>query len=101
MDSYDKFLTEVVAPLVTDFGSVIIHGHTDIIGDDDYNIILSQERAQDVKGILEKAVNKLGKKGVRFETLGFGSDKHYAPFDNKLPEERFYNRTVIIDVIPN
>jgi hypothetical protein len=23
-----------------------------------------------------------------------------APFDNRLPEERFYNRTVIIDILP-
>ncbi|MDP3398583.1 MAG: OmpA family protein [Bacteroidales bacterium] len=98
--SYDKFLTDVVAPLVKNNGTVIIHGHTDIIGDDEYNVNLSEQRAQDVKRILEQALKNLGTTGVKFEAYGFGSDKNYAPFENKLPEERFYNRTVIIDVIP-
>ena len=33
--------------------------------------------------------------------LGFGDDADFAPFENKFPEERFYNRTVIIDIVPN
>jgi hypothetical protein len=37
---------------------------------------------------------------VKFEVYGFGEDQGLAPFDNKLPEERFYNRTVIIDILP-
>ncbi len=101
VESYDKFLTDVVAPLIKDNGRVIIHGHTDIIGDDEYNYKLSSQRANDVKTILEKALKDLGKKNVRFEVFGFGSDKNYSPFKNDLPEERFYNRTVIIDIIPN
>jgi len=43
---------------------------------------------------------RTNRKGVKFETSGFGSDVGMAPFDNNLPEERFYNRTVIIDIIP-
>jgi len=39
-----------------------------------------------------------GKKNVTFETYGFGEDTKQAPFENNLPEERFYNRTVIIDI---
>jgi len=31
---------------------------------------------------------------------GFGEDENLAPFENKLPEQRFYNRTVMIDIIP-
>jgi outer membrane protein OmpA-like peptidoglycan-associated protein len=98
--SYEKFLTEVVAPTITDGSSVIIHGHTDIIGDEDHNIKLSQERAQEVQGILQRALAKAGKNNVKFETLGFGEDVNHAPFENGVPEERFYNRTVIIDIIP-
>ena len=98
---YEKFLNEVVAPLVPDYGTVIIHGHTDIIGEADYNMNLSQERALDARTILEKALVNAGKKGVKFESYGFGSDESSAPFDNKRPEERFYNRTVIIDIVPN
>jgi outer membrane protein OmpA-like peptidoglycan-associated protein len=98
--SYEKFLSEVVSASITDVSTVIIHGHTDIIGDEDYNTKLSQERAREVQGILERALAKAGKNNVKFETIGFGEDVNRAPFNNGIPEERFYNRTVIIDIIP-
>ena len=98
--AYSKFLTETVAPLVPDNATVIIHGHSDITGDEDHNRTLSEERATEAQRILEQAIDKLGKKGVRYENYGFGSDMSSAPFDNNLPEERVYNRTVIIDVVP-
>lgn len=97
--SYEKFLSDVVSASITDGSSVIIHGHTDIIGNEDYNAKLSQERAFEVQGILERALAKAGKNNVKFETLGFGEDLNRAPFENGLPEERFYNRTVIIDIV--
>lgn len=97
--SYEKFLSEEVSASIVDGSSVIIHGHTDIIGNDDYNAKLSQERAREVQGILERALAKAGKNNVKFETLGFGEDVNRAPFENGLPEERFYNRTVVIDII--
>lgn len=98
--AYEKFLTEVVAPLIPDNGTAIIHGHTDIIGDEKYNHQLSHNRAESTKIILERATNRLGKRDVKFEVYGFGSEAANAPFENKYPEERFYNRTVIIDIIP-
>lgn len=97
--SYEKFLTEVVAPQIIDNSTVIIHGHSDIIGDPEYNMSLSQERARDAQNILEQALAKAGKKGVKFESSGFGDKADFALFSNKLPEERFYNRTVIIDIV--
>ena len=99
--AYEKFLTEVVAPLVPENGTVIIHGHTDIIGEEAYNMKLSQERARDAQKILEHAFANSGKKGIKVEAYGFGEDLAMAPFDNNFPEERFYNRAVIIDIIPN
>ena len=33
---------------------IIIEGHTDAIGDDEYNLVLSQRRAQAIKSYLEK-----------------------------------------------
>ena len=99
--SYEKFLAEVVSPLITDGSTVIIHGHTDIIGSDDYNNTLSESRAMETQKIIERAVLNAGKRNVTFETIGYGEDPGHAPFDNKLPEERFYNRTVIIDIVPN
>jgi len=100
VSTYETFLTETVAPLVPDYGTVIIHGHTDIIGDEAYNVRLSEKRANDARGILEYSLSKAGKKGIKYEVYGFGADLKNAPFENKFPEERFYNRTVIIDIVP-
>jgi outer membrane protein OmpA-like peptidoglycan-associated protein len=100
IDTYEKFLTDIVTPLIPENGTVIIHGHTDNIGDEKYNQSLSQERAMGAQKIIEHALSGAGKKGVKFETYGFGKDAGMAPFENNLPEERFYNRTVIIDIIP-
>lgn len=97
---YEKYLTDVVTPKIPVNGTVIIHGHTDIIGEADHNQELSLARASEVKSILEKALAKAGRTDVKFEAYGVGEDETLAPFENKFPEERFYNRTVIIDIIP-
>lgn len=95
---YDNYLIEVVAPKIPMDGVVLIHGHTDTIGNVNYNLNLSKSRANDVKNTLEKALQQLGRTDVKFEITGFGEDSNYAPFQNEFPEERFYNRTVIIDI---
>ncbi|MDX9748713.1 MAG: OmpA family protein [Paludibacter sp.] len=97
---YEKYLTEVVAPKIPRNGKVIIRGYTDIIGDQDYNQNLSLARANDVKEILLAALGKSGRKDVRFDVRGDGENNKTSPFENKHPEERFYNRTVIIDIAP-
>jgi len=97
---YEKYLTEVVAPNIPNGGTVIIHGYTDIIGDEANNLTLSLARANDVRAILEKALAKVGRSDVIFEVTGTGEDQNLAPFANKTPEERFYNRSVIIDIVP-
>jgi len=95
---YEKYLTDIVTPQIPSGGTVIIHGHTDVIGGEENNLELSQARAENVRGILEKSLAKAGKTNVTFEVTGFGEDEKSSPFDNKYPEERFYNRTVIIDI---
>ncbi len=97
--AYENFLIDIVTPLIPENGTVIIHGHTDIIGEEAYNLKLSQNRAMEAQGIIERALANTGKKGVKFETYGFGEDESRAPFGNNFPEKRFYNRTVIIDII--
>jgi hypothetical protein len=62
---------------------------------------LSNQRAAEARSILELAISKAGKRDVTVESYGFGEDFRFAPFDNNLPEERCYNRTVIIDIVPN
>ena len=97
---YEKYLSEVVVPIIPVNGKVIIHGYTDIVGDANYNLSLSTARANDVKKIMETALSKTNRKDVKFEVRGFGENASLSPFENKFPEERFYNRTVIIDIIP-
>jgi outer membrane protein OmpA-like peptidoglycan-associated protein len=97
---YEKYLTEVVTPKIPKNGVVIIHGHTDVIGEEPYNLNLSLDRANEVKSIVEKALVQTGRKDVTFEVHGYGENESASPFENKSPEERFYNRTVIIDIIP-
>ncbi len=97
---YEKYLTNIIAPKIPQFGTVIIHGYTDIIGDGTYNQELSLARADDVLNILRKSLATAGRTDVSFEVYGFGEDQILSPFDNQYPEERFYNRTVMIDIIP-
>jgi outer membrane protein OmpA-like peptidoglycan-associated protein len=98
--AYEKYLTDIVTPKIPKGGTVIIHGHTDIIGDEINNRELSIARANEVKGIIENALSKAGRTDVKFDVYGFGQDQTLAPFGNNSPEERFYNRCVIIDIIP-
>ncbi|HLF13883.1 MAG TPA: outer membrane beta-barrel protein, partial [Bacteroidota bacterium] len=95
VSTYNRFLTNEVAPLIPAGGSVIIHGHTDVVGEESYNLRLSRDRASETMAVLQTALAKAGKRNVRFDTYGFGEDVRRAPFENALPEERFYNRTVI------
>lgn len=98
--AYQKYLTEVVAPKIPKDATVLIHGYTDIIGDASHNLELSLARANDVRGILEGAMAKAGRTDVSFESYGFGEDEKLARYENNYPEERFYNRGVVIDIIP-
>jgi outer membrane protein OmpA-like peptidoglycan-associated protein len=98
IEVYKKYLTDVVAPKIPEDARVIIHGYTDIIGDEDHNQELSFARADDVRKILENSMSKAGRTDVKFESYGFGEE--LSQFENNFPEERFYNRSVVIDVIP-
>ncbi|MCJ7448719.1 MAG: OmpA family protein [Bacteroidales bacterium] len=97
---YEKYLTDIVTPKIPKGGTVIIHGHTDIIGEEAHNQELSLARAKVVRSIIENALSKAGRSDVKFKVYGFGEDQSLSPFENKFPEERFYNRYVIIDIIP-
>jgi outer membrane protein OmpA-like peptidoglycan-associated protein len=100
IEIYRKYLTDIVTPKIPMGGKVIIHGHTDIIGEEGHNLKLSVARATEVRNIFDAALAKAGRTDVTFEVYGFGEDQNLEPFENKYPEERFYNRTVIIDILP-
>ncbi len=97
---YEKYLSEIVTPKIPAGGTVIIQGHTDIIGGEENNMELSVARANDVKSIIENSLTKAGRSDVKFQVNGFGEDEKSAPFENNYPEVRAYNRTVIIDILP-
>ena len=97
--TYDRFLRDEVAPRIPDGATVFIHGHTDLIGRDEYNQELSARRAVDAQKILADELKKRGTSAT-FDTYGFGEATARAPFDNDSPEERYYNRTVMIEIVP-
>jgi outer membrane protein OmpA-like peptidoglycan-associated protein len=98
-DMYVQYLNEVVAPKIPEGSRVLIHGYTDVIGGEEYNKTLSLQRATDVRQVLEKALTKAGKKNVTIEVFGFGEDPYMSQFENTYPEERSYNRSVLIDIV--
>ncbi len=98
--TYEHFLTQTVTLAIPDGANVVVHGHTDIVGEESYNLKLSRDRANESMNVLQRALTRLGRRGVRFDTIGFGEDPRRAPFENRFPEERFYNRTVMIEIIP-
>ena len=70
-----------------------VTGHTDNVGDDDVNMVLSKKRAEAVK-------NFLGTEGIdkrRVKTLYFGETKPLS--DNNTPSGRQKNRRVEFKVI--
>jgi outer membrane protein OmpA-like peptidoglycan-associated protein len=69
---------------------VSITGYTDRMGEDDYNLKLSERRAQATSNELKKYINEKD-----ITARGLGESELYK---NYLPEGRFYNRTVEIIV---
>lgn len=99
VETYRDFLVNEVAPTIPTGSTVVIHGHTDAVGDDEYNRRLSQRRCEETQRVLDSAITAAGK-SVLFDTYGFGEETARAPFNNGSPEERYYNRTVVIEVLP-
>lgn len=70
-----------------------IEGHTDNVGSDEKNLILSQKRATAVRNYLVKR----GVQGVNLEAFGYGESIPVA--DNDTPEGRQKNRRVEMKII--
>jgi outer membrane protein OmpA-like peptidoglycan-associated protein len=71
-----------------------IGGHTDNTGDPNFNITLSQDRANAVKDQLVK----LGVNADMLTAKGYGSTKAIA--DNSTPEGKLKNRRIEFVVVP-
>lgn len=61
------------------FAELLIHGHTDSVGSADYNLTLSQKRADTIKKYL---VRRLGASSGRIVAKGFGESKPIASNGN-------------------
>lgn len=68
----------------------VIEGHTDNIGDEQYNLRLSQKRAENVRQYL---IKNYGVDPSRLKAKGFGESQPIA--DNKTKEGRQRNRRVV------
>jgi outer membrane protein OmpA-like peptidoglycan-associated protein len=72
--------------------TVAITGSTDRLGELKYNYKLSSERANSVKNYIQ-SINSAAK---ITDVVGIGPS--ILPYDNNIPEGRFYCRTVLIEV---
>ena len=75
--------------------NILVVGHTDSSGRDDFNMSLSEKRALSVTNYL---VNK-GLQNSRFTTQWFGETQ--PKYDNSTAEGRAKNRRVNVAIIPN
>lgn len=71
-----------------ELGTVRIEGHTDDVGEDDFNQKLSERRAASVR----RALLKRGVPASRLTTHGYGESSPIAP--NATPAGRAKNRRV-------
>jgi len=74
---------------------ILIEGHTDADGPDDYNQKLSKERAETVAAYMERT----GVKASRITTMGYGENQPIA--SNETAEGKAQNRRVEIAIYAN
>nr|WP_321221150.1 OmpA family protein [uncultured Psychroserpens sp.] len=75
--------------------NILVVGHTDSVGNEDYNMNLSKSRAYSVTNYL---VNK-GLSSSRFNTNWFGESQ--PKYDNNNADGRAKNRRVNVAIVPN
>ena len=75
--------------------NVLVIGHTDSVGSDEYNMTLSKNRANSVTNFLMQS----GLNASRFTTSWYGEERPVA--DNSTPEGRAKNRRVNLGIVPN
>ncbi len=88
-----RIMKDYVYDRVKPSSSVIVIGHTDVVGLYEHNQKLSDNRAGEVKKGIDAKTNKVY--GV-LESRGVGEDSPL--YNNELPEGRFYNRTVQVNI---
>ena len=89
-------LTKLAEILVKyDDTDILLEGHTDSSGADDYNLALSERRSAAVKAFLVTH----GVTGIRMTTMGYGESQPVA--DNETVDGRQANRRVEVAIMAN
>lgn len=96
--SYENTIKTDITPGIVSNSIVIIHGHTDNIGTEEGNQILSEQRANEVKKIIDNQLSNENRK-ANVKAIGVGQDKVTYSFNNRYPEGRMYNRNIFVEVL--
>jgi outer membrane protein OmpA-like peptidoglycan-associated protein len=89
INNHNKKISNLIIKKLKDSSEVKITGYTDMIGDEKVNKELSEKRAKALATILSLKTIVPFIRGMGETNL----------FDNKLPEGRFYSRTVITEIL--
>jgi outer membrane protein OmpA-like peptidoglycan-associated protein len=89
----ERVMRDYVYGRIFSTSDIIVTGHTDIVGLFDFNVKLSMRRATTVKNGIQK---QSGGKFKSMNVTGVGPDNPLYP--NDIPEGRFYNRTVNVQI---
>jgi outer membrane protein OmpA-like peptidoglycan-associated protein len=87
-------IVQEIARNVTGKDAITLRGYTDMTGDRQHNLTLSETRAANVEAALKQAVGEKANT-VKFSEQGEGE---INLVDNRLPEGRFLSRTVFVQV---
>lgn len=92
-----KLVLDKLAKVFNEFPdtNILVVGHTDSSGNDDYNMALSEKRAKSVTSYLVSD----GIAASRFETVWYGETQ--PKYDNTTVEGRAKNRRVNVAIVPN
>jgi outer membrane protein OmpA-like peptidoglycan-associated protein len=90
----NRIMEEFVYPRITAGSRITVNGYTDAIGSEEYNLKLSQQRADAVRQIL---LTRMGEAAAD-KVISVGLGETSPLFSNDLPEGRFYDRTVSLSI---
>lgn len=90
----ERLLREEIVPDIYTTSRVTVTGYTDVIGLEDRNQRLSEQRAE---AVARRIRSEKGPNGYR-ELIARGVGETDPLYSNGTPEGRFYNRTVQIEI---
>ncbi|MFZ1729918.1 MAG: OmpA family protein [Bacteroidota bacterium] len=90
----NRIMDEFVYPRITAGSRITVNGYTDAIGSEEYNLKLSQQRADAVRQILLTRMGEAAAENV----ISIGLGETFPLFPNDMPEGRFYDRTVSLSI---